>query len=136
MQGLCEALKNKGLEIMRGQLYTKHSEKEFDLVPVENRTKNCISAGLNCNLSTRFKRLKQSVRNGNKKATVIRDQCGKTFKEKVAPGGHIVLKTCGGGLYPLRPTIYQPPDRSIDYPEEWRGLNRTWSRPAAMASEP
>ena len=27
--------------------------------------------------------------------------------------------------------LYQPPDRHIDYPQEWRQLARTWSRPAA-----
>jgi len=30
--------------------------------------------------------------------------------------------------------LYQPPDRWIDYSKEWRGLARTWSRPAAMKS--
>jgi hypothetical protein len=28
--------------------------------------------------------------------------------------------------------LYQPPDRYIKYPQEWRDLARTWSRPAAM----
>lgn len=28
--------------------------------------------------------------------------------------------------------LYQPPDRYIEYPKEWRDLARTWSRPAAM----
>ncbi len=28
--------------------------------------------------------------------------------------------------------LYQPPDRYIKYPKEWRDLARTWSRPAAM----
>lgn len=28
--------------------------------------------------------------------------------------------------------LYQPPDKYIDYPIEWRRLSRTWSRPAAM----
>jgi len=28
--------------------------------------------------------------------------------------------------------LYQPPDRWIDYPKEWKDLARTWSRPAAM----
>ena len=28
--------------------------------------------------------------------------------------------------------LYQPPDRYIKYPHEWRALVRTWSRPAAM----
>ncbi len=28
--------------------------------------------------------------------------------------------------------LYQPPDRYIQYSKEWRGLARTWSRPAAM----
>ncbi|MBE3042659.1 hypothetical protein IMZ48_08795 [Candidatus Bathyarchaeota archaeon] len=28
--------------------------------------------------------------------------------------------------------LYQPPDKWIDYPREWRLLARTWSRPAAM----
>lgn len=28
--------------------------------------------------------------------------------------------------------LYQPLDRHIDYSGEWRDLNRTWSRPAAM----
>lgn len=28
--------------------------------------------------------------------------------------------------------LYQPPDRYINYPREWRNLARTWSRPAAM----
>lgn len=27
--------------------------------------------------------------------------------------------------------LYQPPDKYIDYPKEWRDLARTWSRPAA-----
>ena len=27
--------------------------------------------------------------------------------------------------------LYQPPDKWIDYPQEWRILTRTWSRPAA-----
>jgi len=30
--------------------------------------------------------------------------------------------------------LYQPPDRHIDYPQEWKDLNRTWERPAAMAA--
>jgi len=28
--------------------------------------------------------------------------------------------------------LYQPPDYHINYPPEWNGLARTWSRPAAM----
>jgi len=28
--------------------------------------------------------------------------------------------------------LYQPPDKYICYPREWRNLARTWSRPAAM----
>jgi hypothetical protein len=28
--------------------------------------------------------------------------------------------------------LYQPPDKWIDYPQEWWTLARTWSRPAAM----
>ena len=28
--------------------------------------------------------------------------------------------------------LYQPADRWIDYPPEWKALHRTWSRPAAM----
>ena len=28
--------------------------------------------------------------------------------------------------------LYQPPERYIDYPSEWKALARTWSRPAAM----
>lgn len=28
--------------------------------------------------------------------------------------------------------LYQPPERWIDYPHEWRTFARTWSRPAAM----
>lgn len=28
--------------------------------------------------------------------------------------------------------LYQPPDKYIKYPAEWRSLARTWSRPAAM----
>ena len=31
--------------------------------------------------------------------------------------------------------LYQPPDKWIDYPKEWRDLARTWSRPAAMFAE-
>ena len=27
--------------------------------------------------------------------------------------------------------LYQPPDKWIEYPPEWRALARTWSRPAA-----
>ena len=30
--------------------------------------------------------------------------------------------------------LYQPPEKLIDYPKEWRDLARTWSRPAAMAT--
>ena len=35
------------------------------------------------------------------------------------------------GLLPFA-QLYQPPDRYINYPPEWKGLARTWSRPAAM----
>jgi hypothetical protein len=28
--------------------------------------------------------------------------------------------------------LYQPPDRFVAYPREWRALHKTWSRPAAM----
>jgi len=28
--------------------------------------------------------------------------------------------------------LYQPPERYIKYPREWRDLNRKWSRPAAI----
>jgi hypothetical protein len=31
--------------------------------------------------------------------------------------------------------LYQPTDRHIEYPEEWRAFARTWSRPAAMKAE-
>ena len=31
--------------------------------------------------------------------------------------------------------LYQPADRWIDWPAEWRALARTWSRPAAMKAE-
>jgi len=31
--------------------------------------------------------------------------------------------------------LYQPPDKWIDYPIEWRHFQRTWSRPAAMKAE-
>ena len=31
--------------------------------------------------------------------------------------------------------LYQPADRYIAYPEEWRDFARTWSRPAAMKAE-
>jgi len=30
--------------------------------------------------------------------------------------------------------LYQPPDRRIDYPIEWKNFQRTWQRPAAMWS--
>lgn len=30
--------------------------------------------------------------------------------------------------------LFQPPDRYIKYPSDWRGLARRWSRPAAMFS--
>lgn len=30
--------------------------------------------------------------------------------------------------------LFQPPDKYIKYPKEWRDLARTWSRPAAMKS--
>jgi len=31
--------------------------------------------------------------------------------------------------------LYQPPDKYIDYPKEWRKLAWVWSRPAAMKAE-
>jgi len=30
--------------------------------------------------------------------------------------------------------LFQPPDNYIDYPQEWKTLARTWSRPAAMVA--
>ena len=30
--------------------------------------------------------------------------------------------------------LYQPPDRFIEYPRDWKALARKWSRPAAMAA--
>jgi hypothetical protein len=37
----------------------------------------------------------------------------------------------GAGCLPFS-QLYQPADQWIDYPKEWRDLNRSWSRPAAV----
>lgn len=51
--------------------------------------------------------------------------------ETISEATERMLQVWKAGAMPFV-QLYQPPDKWIDYPQEWRYFARTWSRPAAM----
>ncbi len=51
--------------------------------------------------------------------------------EMISEATERMIEVWNAGAMPFA-QLYQPADRWINYPVEWRGFARTWSRPAAM----
>lgn len=54
--------------------------------------------------------------------------------ESISDARHRMELVWEAGAMPFA-QLYQPKDKWISYPEEWRQFARTWSRPAAMKAE-